>query len=269
MTGSAKRKAADAAPWLQGKIALITGASRGIGEATARYFAQHGACVGLLARSGQALERIVHEIDHDGGTAIPLVADVARFDDLQRAVQTALRRFGKVDILVNNAGLIAPISHLADSDPVTWSYIADVNLKGVYYGMRAVIPHMLRAGGGSIVNLSSGAATSALEGWSHYCATKAGVLSLTKCAHTEYGNRGIQVVGLSPGTVNTAMQSAIRKSGINPVSKLSPSSHIPAAWVARAIAFLCGEAGREFSGTDFSLKTKEGRLLAGLPPSDT
>jgi 3-oxoacyl-[acyl-carrier protein] reductase len=123
---------------------------------------------------------------------------------------------------------------------------------------------MLAQGGGIVVNISSGAATSALEGWSHYCATKAAVLMLTRCADKEYGGKGIRVVGLSPGTVATDMQVAIKASGINPVSQLDPSVHISPDWPARAVAWLCTEAAAEFAGTDFSLKTEENRRRVGL-----
>ncbi len=138
----------------------------------------------------------------------------------------------------------------------------------MYHGLHAAIPEMVKAGGGVIVNISSGAATSALEGWSHYCSTKAAVLSLTACAAKEYGEQGIRVVGLSPGTVATGMQTAIRASGVNPVSRLDPSVHIPPEWVAEAVAFLCGDGGAEFAGMDFSLKDNAGRRRAGLPLID-
>ena len=124
---------------------------------------------------------------------------------------------------------------------------------------------MVARGGGTVINISSGAATSALEGWSHYCSTKAAVLSLTRCADKEYRDSGINVIGLSPGTVATGMQVAIKASGINPVSRLDPSAHIPAEWVARAILYLCGPEGAAFAGQDFSLKTAEGRQRVGLP----
>ena len=169
-----------------------------------------------------------------------------------------------MDILVNNADLIEPIARLANSDPEQWDRVVDINYKGVYHGLRAAIPVMESQGAGVIVNMSSGAATSALEGWSHYCSTKAAVLSLTRCADKEYRDKGIRVVGLSPGTVATDMQVAIRASGINPVSKLDPSVHISADWVARTVAWLCTEDAAEFAGTDFSLKNDEGRRRAGL-----
>ncbi|MCR6633481.1 SDR family oxidoreductase [Devosia sp.] len=135
----------------------------------------------------------------------------------------------------------------------------------MYHGLRYAIPTMLAGGGGTIVNISSGAATSALEGWSHYCATKAAVLALTRVADLEYRSQGIRVVGLSPGTVATCMQEQIKASAINPVSRLEWSSHIPPQWVAQAIAWLTTKEADLFLGSDFSLKTNEGRRAVGLP----
>ena len=142
---------------------------------------------------------------------------------LNAAIYKCVAEFGRLDILVNNAGVIDPIARIADSDPRQWDQVVDINVKGVYHGLRAAIPVMEAQGSGVIVNLSSGAANGALEGWSHYCATKAAVLSLTRCADKECRENGIRVVGLSPGTVATDMQVSIKASGINPVSQLDPS----------------------------------------------
>lgn len=250
---------------LKGKTAIITGASRGIGEAAARHLAEGGAKIVLAARSLETIEKIADEICNLGGQAIAVTCDVSDPRAVEYLVEHAQETFGSVDILVNNAGLIEPIARIADSDPEQWAHIVDVNLKGVYYAMRNAIPLMREQGAGTIINISSGAANSFLEGWSHYCATKAAVQRLTGVAHKEYHADGVRVVGLSPGTVSTDMQVAIKASGINPVSQLDPSVHIPAEWVAKAIAYLCGPEGAEFAGTDFSLKTTEGRQKIGLP----
>ena len=246
---------------LSGKVALITGASRGIGEATAHILAGYGAKVVLAARSGGDINRIAKEI---GSGARAVVCDVASYDDVAKAVDLATTEFGGLDILVNNAGMIDPVARIADSDPDAWSKVVDVNLKGAYYGVRAALPVMQKSGGGVIINISSGAATSALEGWSHYCTTKAAVLMLTKSVHKEYAEEGIRCVGLSPGTVATNMQKIIKTSGVNPVSNLEWSDHIPPEWVAETIAFLSTEAGRPYDGGDFSLKSEEGRRAVGL-----
>ncbi|MBX2886327.1 MAG: SDR family oxidoreductase [Granulosicoccus sp.] len=248
----------------QDKCAIITGASRGIGAATALDLAKRGVNVVLAARSVNQTQALAEQIKSDGGKALALVCDVSRYSNLETTVDAAIKEFGRVDILVNNAGTVDPIARLADSDPALWGQVVDINLKGVYHGIRAVLPVMEKQGSGIIINLSSGAATNALEGWSHYCSTKAAVLSLTKCVHKEYAERGIRCIGLSPGTVATDMQVSIKKSGINPVSQMEFSQHIAPDWPARAVAFLCTDAAAEFSGTDFSIKTEEGRKLVGL-----
>lgn len=249
---------------LSGKAAIVTGASRGIGAAAARELAKQGVAVLLAARSEKDIEGIAGEIREEGGKAAAHACDVSRYDEVAKTVATCRDLFGRLDILVNNAGVIDPIARLADSDPAQWDQVVDINFKGVYHGLRAAIPVMQEQGGGVIVNISSGAATGALEGWSHYCATKAAVLSLTRCADKEYRDQGIRVVGLSPGTVATDMQVSIKASGINPVSQFDPSVHIPTDWPARAIAWLCTEDAAEFAGTDFSIKTEEGRRRVGL-----
>lgn len=246
---------------LSAKTVLITGASRGIGEATARRLAELGANVVLAARSVSDIERIAAEI---GDAATPVECDVSRYGDLVQAVSVAQDTFGGLDMLVNNAGLIEPIARIEESDPEAWSEVVDINLKGVYYGLHAAYPAMKERGGGLVVNLSSGAAGGLLEGWSHYCATKAAVLSLTRNAHNEWHDEGIDVVGLSPGTVATDMQAAIKDSGVNPVSQLDWSTHISAEWVAEAIAWLTTPAASEHYGGDFSLKTDEGLKAVGL-----
>ncbi|MEO0366534.1 MAG: SDR family oxidoreductase [Pseudomonadota bacterium] len=251
---------------LNGRVALITGASRGIGLATVHELSNLGAQVVLAARSEAPIQDIADQISENGGRAVAVQCDVASFEQVQAAVSSTIARFDRLDILVNNAGTIEPIARIDESEPDLWSKAIDVNLKGVYHGLRAALPVMTARGGGVIVNLSSGAATSALEGWSHYCASKAAVKMLTACAHKEFSEQGIRVVGLSPGTVATDMMSSIKSSGINPVSQLDWSTHIPPEWAAKAIAFLCGPGGEPYAGTDFSIKTDEGRAAVGLPP---
>jgi len=246
---------------LTGKTVLITGASRGIGEAAARIMAGYGANVVLAARSTRDTARIASEI---GDKAIAVTCNVASYIDVENAVNLAVESFGGLDILVNNAGVIDPIARIEDSDPEQWDQVVDINFKGVYHGLRAAIPVMKQNGGGVIINISSGAASGALEGWSHYCATKAGVLSLTRCAHVECAADNIRVVGLSPGTVATDMQRSIKTSGVNPVSQLDWSTHISPEWVGEAIAWLTTDAGRAYDGDDLSLKTEEARRAIGL-----
>lgn len=246
---------------LSGKTAVVTGASRGIGKAAVQRFAAAGANVVLLARSSEDITKIAEDI---GDSALALVCDVSQWDDIDNAFRQANNKFGSIDILVNNAGTIDPVSRIENADPHAWGQVVDINVKGVFYGLRAAIP-LMKNSGGVIVNISSGAATNALEGWSHYCSTKAAVLSLTKCVHKEHETDGIRCVGLSPGTVATDMQRSIADSKINPVSKLDWSAHISPQSAAEAILWLCTDAAREFDGGDFSIKTPEGRAAVGLP----
>lgn len=249
---------------LPGKTALVTGASRGIGEAAARYLAQLGVNVVLTARTGDAIDSIAREINENGGKSLAIQCDVSKYDDVKNAVEKCVDEFGSLDILVNNAGIVEPISRITESEPDAWGQVVDINVKGVYHGIRAAAPVMNEQGSGVIINISSGAATGALEGWSHYCSSKAAALSLTKCAQLELSPGGIRVVGLSPGTVATQMQVDIKASGINPVSRLHPSVHIPPLWVAKAIAYLATDDAREFDGGDFSLRSEENRARVGL-----
>lgn len=249
---------------LLGKVALITGASRGIGAATAREFAAQGAAVLLVARSVDEIEQLAREINDAGGSAIAARADVSEYADLERAVAFCKETLGGLDILINNAGVIDPISHLATSDPGLWAQAADINYKGVYFGMRAALPHFIQQRAGTIVTVSSGAAHGPIEAWSHYCGAKAGAHMLTRCAHKENAQYGIRVFGLSPGTVATEMQVKIKASGINPVSQLDPSVHIDPSWPARAIVWLCTTAANDYCGEEVSLKDDATRERIGL-----
>ncbi|MBS0126251.1 SDR family oxidoreductase [Thetidibacter halocola] len=246
---------------LTGKTALITGASRGIGAAAARAFAGAGARVALVARSADAIADLAGEI---GPAAVAIPCDIARYWEVEQAVRNCLTAHGSLDILVNNAGAIEPISHMAEADPDAWGEVIDVNLKGVFHGMRAVLPVMLEAGGGTVLTIGSGAAHNAVEGWSHYCASKSGALMLTRMAHKEYGDKGIRALSLSPGTVATQMQRDIKASGINPVSQLDWSDHIPPDWVARALLWMCGTEADEFLGDEVSLRDEDIRRKVGV-----
>lgn len=246
---------------MKGKVVVITGASRGIGAEAARAFAAQGARVALLARSGTQVQALAKGI---GAEAMPLGCDVADFAAVSGAVAEVVARFGRVDVLVNNAGVIEPIARLAEADPAAWGQAQDINLKGVFHGMRAVLPLMRAQGGGTIITVSSGAAVRALEGWSAYCASKAGALMLTQAADLEERANGIRVLGLSPGTVATDMQVKIRASGINPVSQLAWEDHIPPDWPARALVWMCGPAADGWLGRDVSLRDEGVRRAVGL-----
>lgn len=243
------------------QVVLITGASRGIGAAAARRFAAAGARVVLLARRGDVVADVAGEI---GDAALAVPCDVSRYWEVEAAVEAAVATFGRLDVFVGNAAVIEPIGHMAEVDPGAWGQAIDINLKGVMHGMRAALPVMLGQGGGTILTISSGAATSPIEGWSAYCASKAGALMLTGMVHTEYGDKGIRALGLSPGTVATQMQREIKASGINAVSRLDWSDHIPPEWPAEALLWMCGPEADEFLGGDISLRDEAIRARIGL-----
>ena len=246
---------------MQGKVVVITGASRGIGAAAARVFAAAGAHVALLARSTADVERLAGEI---GAQALALPCDVADAAAVTAAIAAATRWGGRLDVLINNAGVIDPIARLADADAAAFGRAIDINLTGVFHGMRAAIPVMRAQGGGTIITVSSGAAHSPLEGWGAYCSAKAGAAMLTRIAHLEEAGAGLRVMGLSPGTVATDMQVKIKASGVNPVSQLDPAIHIPAEWPARALLWMCGADADEWLGQEISLRDEGIRRRAGL-----
>ncbi len=246
---------------LTGKTVLITGASRGIGAEAGRVFAAAGANVALLARSGDAIAALAARI---GDAAMAIPCDVADYAQVEAAVQATVGRFGGLDVLIGNASVIAPISHMWSADPAGWGHAIDINLKGVFHGMRAALPVMQKAGGGTILTVSSGAAHGPVEAWSHYCASKAGAAMLTACLDKEARNQGIRALGLSPGTVATQMQREIKASGINPISELNWEDHIPADWPARALLWMCSPDADEFIGAEISLRDEDIRRRANL-----
>lgn len=246
---------------MQGKTVLITGASRGIGAATARVFADAGANVVLVARSEDAIADLTAEI---GPNAMAVPCDVSRYWEMQTAVNACVDTFGGLDVLINNAGILTPISTLAEADPEAWGHIIDVNVKGVFNGMRAAMPVMIENGGGTILTIGSGAATSPLEGWSAYSSSKAAALMLTRVIHTESADKGIRAMSLSPGTVATQMQRDIKASGINPVAALDWSDHIPAEWPAKALLWMCSAEADAHCGGELSLRDENLRQKVGL-----
>ena len=246
---------------MQGKVVVITGASRGIGAAAARAFAQAGAKVALLARSEAEIMALAAEI---GPQAMALRCDVADAGAVEAALAAVVARFGRLDVLINNAGVIEPIAHLAEAGVEAFSAAIDINLKGVFHGMRAALPLMKAQGSGTIITVSSGAAVNALEGWGGYCASKAGALMLTRVAHLEEAAHGIRVLGMSPGTVATEMQVKIKASGVNPVSQLDFAVHVPADWPAKCLVWMCGPAADAYLGRDVSLREDAVRRAVGL-----
>lgn len=246
---------------MQGKVVVITGASRGIGAASAEVFAAAGARVVLLARSEGQVAGLAARI---GPAALALPCDVGDAAAVQVAVDKAIAWGGRLDVLINNAGVIEPIARLADADPTAFARAVQINLNGVFHGMRSAIPVMRAQGAGTIITVSSGAAHNPLEGWGAYCSAKAGAAMLTRVAHLEEAPAGLRIMGLSPGTVATDMQVAIKASGINPVSQLDPAVHIPADWPARALMWMCSPAADDWLGREISLRDEGIRRAVGL-----
>jgi 3-oxoacyl-[acyl-carrier protein] reductase len=249
---------------MTGKAVIVTGASRGIGAAAATALAKAGAAVLLTARDGAQCEAIAQSITRNGGKAAAVACDVSDWNAVRRLADEAQQRFGKIDVLVNNAGVIEPIAGIADSDPAAWAQNVQINLVGAYHAIRAVLPPMIAAGGGTIINVSSGAAHNPLEGWSAYCSAKAGLAMLTRGIALEHAAQGIRVFGFQPGTTDTEMQVAIRASGVNPISKIPRENLTPVAHPAAAIVYLCTSAADDLAGQEFSLRDEAFRSRLNL-----
>lgn len=249
---------------LEGKVAIVTGASRGIGAAAAFVLAKAGAAVVLVARDGKRASRLADEIAASGGRAMVIPCDVAEYGSVHRMVDETERRLGNIDILVNNAGIIEPIGPLAQSDPAAWRRSIEVNLVGAYHTARATLPRMLEAGKGTVINVSSAAAHRPLEGWSAYCSGKAGLAMLTEAIALECVDAGVRVFGLAPGVVDTDMQAVIRASGINRVSQIRQIDLAPVGHPAAAIHYLCTSAADDLVGKELALNDPHFRRRIGL-----
>ena len=239
---------------LSGKVVIVTGASRGIGAVAAAALAAAGAAVMLAARDAKLSAEVASKIGAAGGKAAALACDVADYAAVEALVAATTQRFGRPDILINNAGVIEPIATIAGSDPAAWARNVQINLVGAFNAVRAVLPGMLAAGGGTIVNVSSGAALRPLEGWGAYCAGKAGMAMLTRAIMLEEGAHGIRVFGFQPGTTDTDMQVLIRASGMNIISQIPRGNLTPVAEPARAIVYLCTPDADDLVGAEFSLR---------------
>jgi len=250
---------------LDGRVALVTGASRGLGEGVARALAARGAAVMLVARDGAAVEAAARDIAASGGRAEAMACDVADYAAVERAVARTRSALGGLDILVNNAGVIEPIAEIATSDPEEWARNIAINLVGAYNAVRAALPGMLAGGGGgTIVNVSSGAAFRPLEGWSAYCSGKAGLAMFTRAIALETSGKGIRVFGFAPGTIDTDMQAKIRASGMNAISRIPRAELSPVEHAVRGLLYLCTPAADDLVGQDVSMRDEAFRQRIGL-----
>src|SRR5215471_17696149 len=237
---------------LEGKVVLITGASRGIGAATARLFAQARAAVVLASRNAEDLARLEEEIKASGGEALAVVTDVADAASVQALVQRAVATYGRLDLAVNNAGVAGGNRPLVEVTEETFDRVIAINLKGVFLGMKYEIPAMVAAGGGAIVNVSSTVGLVGTgAGIAPYIASKHGVVGLTKAAALEYAGQHIRVNAIAPGTTRTSVNEQwidteqIRQritSGI-PLGRIADPSE-----VAEVILWLCSDAASYVTG---------------------
>jgi NAD(P)-dependent dehydrogenase (short-subunit alcohol dehydrogenase family) len=238
-----------------GKVALVTGASSGLGEATALQFAQEGAKVVVVARRADQGTRVVQRIEAAGSEALFVQADVSRAGDAERMVAATLERFGRLDCAVNNAGIAGPrFTPIADVTEAQWDEVMGVNLKGAWLCMKHEIPALLAAGGGAIVNVASiyGLKPSDI-GHASYSTSKFGVVGLTQSAASDYGQMGLRINAIAPGFTRSEMVDperpgaaeryralTARHSGMNRLGHAEEPAH--------AIVWLCSQAASYVNG---------------------
>ncbi len=221
---------------LDSQVALVTGASSGIGDATARALAAEGARVVLAARRLDRLDALAADIEAAGGEALVVETDVTDRPACERLVSATLDRFGRLDVLVNNAGVM-PLSFVANARVDEWEQMVDVNLKGVLYVTAAALPHMTEQKGGHIVNVSSVAGRRVFVGGAVYCATKFAVTAFSEGLRMELGPRyGIRVTCIEPGAVATELPEAIADESFKRASSFS-ATPLDASTIAEAVVY--------------------------------
>jgi NADP-dependent 3-hydroxy acid dehydrogenase YdfG len=222
---------------IEGKVVVITGASSGLGEATARLLSERGAAVVLGARRRERLEALAAELTGLGGKALAVETDVTRRDQVQQLVDAAVDAFGHIDVMLNNAGLM-PHSPLERLKVDEWDQTIDVNLKGVLYGIAAALPHMQRQKSGHIINVSSVAGHKVSPAGAVYAATKHAVRALSEGLRQEVKPYNIRTTVISPGAVATELPASITEADIAAgVQGFYQQFAIPADSFARAVAF--------------------------------
>lgn len=190
---------------LAGKVTIVTGASAGIGRATAKLFAAQGAKIVLASRSQERLDRVAREISEEEGDCIAISTDVSEQHQVERMVQTTLEKYDRVDILVNNAGILPPPTLLAEMNERDWDRVFAVNTKSIYWIVRNAWPAMVRQGGGVIITTASVVAFRGVAEMAAYCASKAAIVMLTKVLALEGAPFGIRVNCVCPGFIDTPM----------------------------------------------------------------
>ena len=188
-------------------MAIVTGASRGLGRAMAVTFAAEGAHVALAARSKPDLEETAHQVEGHGVRALVVPTDVSRYDEVDALVTRTVAALGGLDVLVNNSGIARPMP-LAEATPEDWRAMVDVNLTGVFNGCRAAAPHLIARRRGKVINLASVLGAVGLPGYALYAATKGGVIALTRTLGVEWARHNVQVNAIAPGWFVTDMNEA-------------------------------------------------------------
>src|SRR6201981_3305102 len=222
---------------IKGKVVVITGASSGIGESTAKFLAEQGAKVVLGARRSKRIDEVAKEISANGGKAIGLATDVTKRVEVEALIQRAVEGFGRVDALINNAGImpIAPIEALKVDE---WDRQIDVNIKGLLYGVAAALPHMQKQKSGHIINIASVFGIKVFApGGTAYCATKAAVRTLTEGLRMELHSQNIRCTMISPGAIATELAESSSDEATRKNLREFMKMAIPAAAIARAIAY--------------------------------
>ena len=233
---------------LKDKVAIVTGASRGIGEAIARKFCQAGASVMLCSRSAESVATIAESLSDEPGNAKSTQADISNKADVEALVDLTVKEFGRVDILVNNAGITrdALFMRMKDED---WDAVLQTNLTGTAYCMRTVIRSMMRQRCGRIINISSVVGVAGNAGQANYAASKAGIIGLTKSVAKEAGSRGITVNAITPGLITTDMTEKIPEANQQKMLEMIPTGSFGTPEdVAEAALFLASDAARYITG---------------------
>jgi 3-oxoacyl-[acyl-carrier protein] reductase len=232
---------------LSGKVAIVTGAGKGIGEATSLALAGAGAIVVLAGVRDESINNVKDEIEKKGGKAIAVRTDVSKWEDAENMARVAMERFGRIDILVNNAGLDKVdkegkqymILDMVDDD---WDMVLNVNLKGQFHCAKAVMPAMMNQKWGRIVNLSSSLGLTAAFGTAPYCASKAGIINFTKMLARQMGPHNVCVNCVAPGMVRTPMQQYTPPETFEMVARMMPLGKVcEASDVAHVVLFFCSE----------------------------
>jgi NADP-dependent 3-hydroxy acid dehydrogenase YdfG len=226
---------------IEGKVVVITGASSGLGEATARLLATQGASVVLGARRVDRLQSLADELNGNGGKALAVATDVTDRDQVKGLVDAAVRAYGRIDVMINNAGLMpqAPLERLRVDE---WDRMIDVNIKGVLHGIAAALPHMQRQTSGHIINVSSVAGHKVGPGFAVYAATKHAVRALSEGLRQEVKPYNIRTTVISPGAVATELPNSVTEPDVaERIRGFYESVAIPAESFARAVAFAVGQ----------------------------